>query len=310
MNIRVTNRRVSAVFAGLFVALSAVLLAMPSLAKASTYGSGNFGGCKYQDGCPVASTSNTGSQTANSTSSVTADGTTTILINGYSEFFTETGKTLTDLEVGDVIEFCIGASTIYQACDSTKDTHHAATVKSIDLDAGSVVLTIGAALGDFTLVLSSAKKLDIDGDSVDDIEITLTALTATTANITFKNLVDTTIATSTPPTSSVDTTEETEAESPSRSWLWWLLGIIGGLLLLWILIAILRRSDDDNNSSFGSGSSSESSSGKGKSSDTSSSNFTASYTPDSHIPMIPTVVSPTNLLSENNNLTQLAYKGE
>lgn len=274
-----------------------VALLFPATALATTYGSGAYGACEFEDGC--ASTAGGGSTTTTSTNSTSTDDDTdsegsdsTIILNSFEDFFSSKGKDVSNLEADDVVALCIGKSSIFDVCDSTKESFHTATLKSLNLGAGTVVITIASTPTDYTLALDTPMKIDIDKDETDDIEATLTEMAATTADINFRSL-----DTSTPTTTeTTDTAEDTPkaTESSSLSWVWWLLIGIGLLaLLLFVLVAFFKkkRDDDDNGtgSNYGSGQMGNSNSG-GSPSNTTSSNITPStfatenYIPTNHSP--------------------------
>lgn len=243
------------IFRQLLALLLLALFLFPVPAAAAPYGADSYGDCKFQDGCPATTTGGAtttigagGSTTTPTSTTGTSDDTvttgtgTTVILNSFEDFFSSTGIDVADLKVGDVVGFCIETTTVFEVCDFTKITYHTATLKSINLGAGTVVITIASTPTDYTLYLVTPLKIDIDKDGTDDIQVTLTNLSATTADINFRSLA---VAT---PLETKDIPKATEASS--LSWLWWLLGVLG---FLSIIAIFKKRKGGDSGSGYGSG---------------------------------------------------------
>lgn len=282
-------RPVSKFSRGLLALLLLALLIFPAPVRGQeAYGSENYGGCDYQVDCPATVTSTTTSTSSTSATASTSD-TTNVVLNVLSDFFTETGASVSDLSVGDVVEFCIGKTTVFQSCDATSETRHTATIKSIDLAAGVVVLTIASITTDYTFTLDTPKLVDVNGDGVDDLEVTLTSLAASAATITYRNIEsDQTVTT----TDDGKASENGAVDEGSGSyWLIWVAAVIGFLILLWALIAFFKkRGGSDKGSGYGTGTMGNSSAGGKGSSNTSSNASVTSSEPNT---FIPTDVPPT-----------------
>lgn len=280
-----TAVKLKSIFRSSFLSLILSVVFLPSTALAVPYGSGSYDACVYEDGCPVVTTGSTTATTTTTGSSSGEDETSPIaVLNTFEDFFSATGKDVAGLVVGDFVELCIGKTTIFQACDSTNDSFYTVTVKSIDLSTDTVVVTIAST--DYTLTLDTPLKIDIDSDGTDDIEVTLTDLTATTADINFRSLES-----STPTVEEVSGTDETDdsagpTETSNLSWLWWSFGGVSFLGLLAFIIAIImkKRGGGAGGAGYGSGPMGDSSAGGGGGGSTTSNATVTSFAPSTFIP--------------------------
>lgn len=266
-----TAVRLSSIFRQTLATVALALLVLPASTIAAPYGSDGYGDCEFGDGCAAETT----------TDEIATD--TVTVLNTFESFFTTSGTNIADLVVGDRVDFCINTTSILQVCGATEDTRYAANLKSINLSIGSVVMTIASTQADYTLFLNTPLRIDIDNNGSDDLELTLTGLLGTTADITFRNLG---ITISAPP-SDIITTDEVApktAKSSDLSWLWWSLSSTGVLALLAIIWAIIKKRGGGGGTGYGSGPMGDFTSG-GDPSNMSSSNSSAptTFTPENYV---------------------------
>lgn len=193
-------------------------------ALAAPYGSGTYGECLYSQGC------STTSQPSTHKSTETPG---TILLNDYSDYFTDSGVTL-DLKAKQVV--------YYDVTDDNGTTRYKITIKFID--GNGIVVTLSPNGQDITLGIGDSFKYDANGDGQNDIQITLDNINGTKASINFKDL---SVGTNIQPPSVNATT--------GHNWPLIIVSIILVLLgLIWFIIILFKRrrqDDDDKPSSSG-----------------------------------------------------------
>ena len=211
----------------LAVCLAGLFLFVPSV-YSQAYGGGNYGACKYSQGCSSATFTPTGNGTGSSSES--PDTTSKIILNNYDDYFTDGGVQL-DLKEGQVIyvDIIVNGETV----------RYTITVTNVGDDFVDLLIgTSGKTKIKVHLVIGEIKKIDLDGDGTLDISITLNGIKNGKASFTFKVLGATTqtpvATTSTPKKSSIN-------------WLLWLslAAIILGALIS-IILAIKKRRDKNN----------------------------------------------------------------
>ncbi len=216
------NKNIKNVF---IYAFSVFLIVLPARALASTYGSGNYGACKYSQGC---SSSSTGTSPS---APLTAQPASIVLLNDYSQFFTDQGVTLT-LKVGQIVYYELTINGVTQ--------RFSITVKQIG--ANFVVLTFSPNAKDYTLYLNSTMAFDANGDGKNDIQIRLDSLTQDQVSLNFKAL-------SSEPKTIPKAAPTALAATPHHNhWLLIisLILIIVGLLIFILLFFKRRRKKDQN----------------------------------------------------------------
>jgi len=88
---------------------------------------------------------------------------------------------VTSAETGDVFSFAFVA-----ASGETED--HSITITAIDEDAGTVTLMIASTAQEVTVAIGEQKDVDLDGDGVNDLGITLRGITEGMADLYFTKL--------------------------------------------------------------------------------------------------------------------------
>jgi hypothetical protein len=206
---------------GIFFAVSVFL---PSVASASNYGAGNYSACNYQDGCAVSKDSDSETQTVELESD-----TTRVVLNNYDAFFIDAGVTITNLKIGDILNFCIISST----CTETKTDFHTITVTNLDLSDPSnpvITLTFSSSPFDVTFVKGDVKKIDVNQDGTNDIEVTFVDVVNGHAILTTKNLSKT--------NNVVTSADETVTQKTSKAWIW-AVAILITIITLFIIIRLV-----------------------------------------------------------------------
>ena len=206
--------------------VAGILLVQPAV-MASTYGSGNYGACVYSQGCPPPASSGSkpgASSGSPSPSTNTAD---QILLNDFSEYFTNMGKSL-EMPAGQVIYFNISSAG--------NIVKYAITIKTVG--ANNVVFTIGTSPTEITLHLGEFRQFDANNDGQNDIEITLDGIKGGVATMTFRALSS---APQTPQVIAPIAVAATKAKGSSRLSLWLWLAFIVAALIIWLTLFLLRR---------------------------------------------------------------------
>ena len=195
---------------------------LPGVATASNYGSGNYGACSYQDGCAVSRESDSETEVVELEPDQTE-----LVLNTYDAFFVDAGITITDLKVGDVLNFCLSSNS----CSETKTDFHTITIKALDLsnpEKPVITLTFASSPFDVTFVKGDSKKIDVNQDGTNDIEVTFVDVVDGHAILTTKNLSK---------TSSVDSgNNDTVVQKSNNTWVW----VAGALLVIIVLFIIIR----------------------------------------------------------------------
>lgn len=196
-------KRIKIISASVVLAMIALL---PGVATASNYGSGNYGACSYQDGCAVSRESNSETEVVELEPDQTE-----LVLNTYDGFFVDAGITITNLKVGDVLNFCLSSSS----CAEAKDDLHTITIKGIDLsnpERPVITLTFASTPFDVTFVKGDVKKIDVNQDGANDIEVTFVDVVDGHAILTTKNLSR---------TSDTSSASDKEVEkASSKAWIW------------------------------------------------------------------------------------------
>ncbi len=203
----------------------AVGLFVPVVALASTYGSGAYNTCTYSDGCPASSSSGSSGSTTKPKSSSSV-----ILLNDFPAYLDGSGKQL-DLVQGQII--CFEVTT------NGETTKYCLTVNKIGSD--FVDITVGTIK--LHMLVGETQLVDVNGDGINDISITLDGIMDGKASFTFKALG---APTQTPSTNS---TTPTTKQKSSINWLLILsiaAIIIGGLIFIILLIRRRKRHDQQN----------------------------------------------------------------
>lgn len=256
MRIKNYKSKIVNLFLGAFF-FATVLLGVKSvpIAVAAPYGCGNYGSDAYQNNCPTPpsstpSSSSSSPDTADSsepTEVAMPEGETVIVLNVYEDFFTETGITVTQLEVGDVIAFCIDSESAATGCTEDKIDHHTATIKKIDLsDPENPVITITFASSPFDVDFKKGetKKIDLDKDGTEDVEVTFVDLVDGHPIVTMKKINPLGTNTSTP-----ETTTAEDTSGSNDMWLW-VIGIGSALCAIFALAIVARHKKRTKNVSW------------------------------------------------------------
>lgn len=215
---------------------------------AAPYGCGTYGTDAYQNNCPAPSTPSTPAQStppadtsnaAEPTEVQAPEDDSVIVLNAYEDFFSDTGITVTKLVEGDVIAFCIETNTAGK-CNESKDDYHKATIKKIDLsDPENPILTITFASTPFDVNFQKGetKKVDLDKDGTEDVEVTFVDMVDGHPIVTMKKINPLSASTTTPATTTADRSEPTQSQS--NAWLW-VIGI-GAAVSALIAITVFFR---------------------------------------------------------------------
>lgn len=141
-----------------------------------------------------------------------------IMLNDFQDYLYGAGKQL-NLTVGQVIYFNVG------------DDEHSATVKEIGAD--YVILTLRSTPFDIRLNIGQTGQYDVTEDNVDDIKITLNAISNGVVTLTFAQVWQTNMPTSDAPV------------KQATNWLLIIL-IISGLLFLMFILLLGKYSNYDD----------------------------------------------------------------
>ena len=180
------------VFLGLFV--------FAGQARASTYGSGTYGDCTVNTGCPAA---------ASSTSTTTTQNTTV-----QSTVATTTSPTASTASVSDINlnDYGTNSTQAYHFKSATKGQSykfkftdftgatqsHTLTINSISAD--SVKITLASIPQTFTLKSGQQVMVDLDGNGQADVGVLVESITPPTASIKLWHIAPTAASGSTTPT--------------------------------------------------------------------------------------------------------------
>lgn len=203
------------------------LLSAPSV-LASTYGSGSYGSCQYGQGCPANNSGGSSSAAGNAPAASQPAGQ-IILLNDFSEYFTEVGKQL-ELQANQVVYFDI---TVGQTTE-----RHSATIKEVGSD--YVIITLASNSVDVKLFVGDVRQFDVTGDSQADIQITLASINAGKATLIFKNL-------SAASTSAAKASPSAQTSTKSKwSWLIYSALLVVGLFIFLLLFFKRRKTRTQN----------------------------------------------------------------
>lgn len=232
--------RISMLSASILLAASALFgFAFTSPALAAPYGCGAYGSESYQANCSTPSSSSPSSSDGSETSTIKAPtgDNTVIILNIYEDFFKDTGITVTNLEIGDILGFCIETGVV--GCSSTEADFYSATIKKIDItDPENPILTITFAPTSFDIDFTKdeAQKIDVDNDGTEDIEVTFVDIVDGHPVVTMKNInPPSTVTTTRNTTTSNTAATDEDTESQSTVWLW----VIGAAATISAIIAIV-----------------------------------------------------------------------
>lgn len=219
VKVHTVHKRLKLFSLGIILAIPGLL---PGVATASNYGSGNYDGCSYQDGCAVSRESDSETEVVELETDQTE-----LVLNTYDAFFVDAGITITDLKVGDVLNFCLSSNS----CVETKTDFHTITIKALDLsnpEKPVITLTFASSPFDVTFVKGDSKKIDVNQDGTNDIEVTFVDVVDGHAILTTKNLSK---------TSSVDSdNNDTVVQKSNNIWIW----VVGAVLAIIVLLIIIR----------------------------------------------------------------------
>lgn len=199
-----------------------ILTFLPGVALASNYGSGDYGACNFEDGCAASSVSTSDTEVVELEPDITE-----IVLNSYDAFFVDAGITVTNLKVGDVLSFCLTSNS----CVEAKNDFHTITIKALDLsDPENPIITLTFASSPFDVTFSKGdiKKIDVDQDGADDIEVTFVAVVDGHAILSTKNLSNI--------SSDVSSTEDAAVSESNKTWFW--VGVV--VLAIVVLLVIIR----------------------------------------------------------------------
>ncbi len=236
--------KISMLSASILLAVSALFgFAFTSPVLAAPYGCGTYGSESYQANCPAPSaTPSSSGGTGTPTIEAPAGDNTVIILNTYEDFFNDTGITVTNLEVGDVLGFCIDTGTV--GCSATEADFYSATIKSIDLsDSDNPILTITFAPTPFDVDFKKGetKKFDLDKDGTEDVEVTFVDFVDGHAIVTMKKINPSSTNTTAPNKTARNTTTTDESEaSQSTVWLW-IIGVGATLCAIIAIVIVLRH---------------------------------------------------------------------
>lgn len=204
------------------ILLFATLALVPATVHAASYGGGTYGGCAYSQGCSPS----TPAASPNSTATTPpADQPVPVVLNNFSEYFTDGGKQLSlaagqsvDVDLltgGSVKRFSIGIATV-------GDNY--------------VNLTIPGGSSDIQLLVGQTKEYDLNGDGKNDIKITLNSISDGKANLTFGAVLGAS-------TVKPNNTPATASPQKSRSWTGIIISMaaIALAIIIFIILALRRR---------------------------------------------------------------------
>lgn len=203
------------------------LTLLPAGVFAASYGGGVYGGCPYSQGCAPSAPAPSSNSTATTPA---ADQTTPVVLNNFSEYFTDGGKQLSlaagqsvsvDLLTGGSVKrFNIGIATV-------GDNY--------------VNLTLPNGSSDNQLLIGQTKEYDLNGDGKNDIKITLNSISGGKANLTFGAVLGA--------SSTVKPNNNQPSTTSKSSHSWWLPILSGIAIVIAITIFIilwLRRRKQRN----------------------------------------------------------------
>jgi len=196
------------------------LLIIPANVLAAPYGSGSYDDCKYSQGCDASGGPITTTPPDNQGS--------IILLNDFSEFFTEDGKTL-DMGVADVVHFNLTVDG--QLEDYT------ITIKQVGDN--FVILTFAPDSFDVTLTIGQSGQYDVNGDGKKDIKVTLNGISDGKANLSFSAVLGN--STVQPSNDDSATVEKVAVPQKGKSWLWMILSILAIVTAIFIFFILWRR---------------------------------------------------------------------
>lgn len=151
-----------------------------------------------------------------------------IILNDYVEYLDGSGKTL-DLIDEQIIYFYVN------------EIEHTATVKEVSTD--SAVLWFESDVQIISFEIGETQEIDVTGDGLEDIEVTLNSITSGVVNMTFSQLNLTTKPT---PTLSIIPTAKTVTPTPitsvqGSSAVTWILSGAGIIVCMFILFLIFKK---------------------------------------------------------------------
>ncbi len=216
-----TFGKITRLLAPVFIVCAFVL---QPVAWAAVYGGGNYGACKYSQGCSGSSSTPSSSSPSSSTPS---SSTSLILLNNYDNFFSVNGQQLV-LKAGQVLYFDVTANN--------ETIRYSITINKVT--SNYVDLTISPGAIKLRFFVGDTKQIDVNGDGINDISITLNAIKNGKATFTFKVLG----ASTTTPTPAA-----AAATKKPNHWILIisLVAIFVGLLI-WLWLFLRRRHDRRN----------------------------------------------------------------
>ena len=128
--------------------------------------------------------------------------------------------TLEEVSEGDAFEFTFTLTT----AEGEEEEAHSIIIDEITED--SVTLTIYSDPQEITLMLEESKSVDLNGDEINDVLITLHSIEDGKADITFQKIGE--------------WTPVIEEEAKSKLWLWVTIAIIA-VVLTGLIIFFLRK---------------------------------------------------------------------
>ncbi|HEY5695450.1 MAG TPA: hypothetical protein VIQ80_01295 [Candidatus Saccharimonadales bacterium] len=146
----------------------------------------------------------------------------TAILNNDAHFASGQGYTK-ELTSTDTLYFCIDGKSV---CHTTDANAHTVALSRLDPENRSVVLTFHSTPHSETFYVDQPKNVDVDGNGTFDLRVLVNAVTASSANITFKRLEQPAAAVS----------NVAKAAEPGVNW-WYVVGgamvilVAGGLLV-------------------------------------------------------------------------------
>lgn len=220
-----------------FIFATVGIFASSSFVHAVDYECGTYGAGNYNEECTDTATpatdsgsssgggTNTGSGSSSSSSDTSTDTTSqpdtttdiddssdTILLNEFSLYSTENGKTL-DLKQDQAVYFLVNGEK------------HSITIKTITPD--YIIVTIASTPTDVTIKKGEIVKRDVNGDGVDDISISYLHSTDTGASLNFAQL------------SEAKTDQVANATKQNGNNLWWFWLILAGFVVVGLITTIV-----------------------------------------------------------------------
>lgn len=124
------------------------------------------------------SNQNNSQQTQNTNQTSEPTDTTKVILNNFFEFASSTGKTITDLKVGQFIYFNVTKNDILE--------EHKVTI--LEIGENYVLIKIESDPIEVTIFVGESRNFDVTGDGIDDIVVTLNAVGQDQSDITFRQL--------------------------------------------------------------------------------------------------------------------------